>query len=161
VQSTETKWLTDPEQKAWRSLINATTGLLATLDNELQAAHGLSLGDYEVLVRLSEAPDQSLRMTELAMGVSLSPSGITRRIDNLVKNGLVERKQCPSDRRGSNAVLTDAGMARLREVAPTHVEGVRRLFVDRLTEQQIAELTAALAQIVIDPQAAAGGCDNV
>ena len=101
-------WLTDPEMRAWRGLVQATTGLLAILDNELQAAHGLSLGDYEVLVHLSEAPDRSLRMSELAGRLHLSPSGITRRIDGLVRSGLVERRQCPSDRRGSNAFITAA-----------------------------------------------------
>src|SRR5436309_7378642 len=97
--------------RAWRALIGATTGLLATLDNELQAAHGLSLGDYEVLVHLSEAPHRALRMSDLALRLHLSPSGITRRVDGLVRAGLVERRRCPTDGRGSNAVLTDEGMA--------------------------------------------------
>ena len=87
--------------------------MLAALDGELQAEHGLSLGEYEVLVHLSEAPEHSLRMTDLAGRLRLSPSGITRRIDGLVRAGLVERRQCPSDRRGSNAVLTDEGLRRL------------------------------------------------
>jgi DNA-binding MarR family transcriptional regulator len=154
-----TRWLTDPEQTAWRALISSTTGVLATLDNELQAAHGLSLGEYEVLVRLSEAPDQSLRMTDLAGALHLSPSGMTRRIDALVKTGMVERRQCPTDRRGSNAVLTAEGLKRLRAAAPTHVEGVRRHFVDRLSERQLANLATALANVAVDDDAAAGGCD--
>jgi DNA-binding MarR family transcriptional regulator len=154
-----TRWLTDSEMTAWRALISSTTGVLATLDNELQAAHGLSLGEYEVLVRLSEAPGHSLRMTDLASGLHLSPSGITRRIDALVKTGMVERRQCPTDRRGSNAVLTAEGMKRLRAAAPTHVDGVRRHFVDRLSERQLANLATALANVAIDPAAAEGGCD--
>jgi DNA-binding MarR family transcriptional regulator len=154
-----TRWLTDSEQAAWRTLISTTTGLLATLDNELQGAHGLSLGEYEVLVRLSEAPGQSLRMTDLAASLHLSPSGMTRRIDALVKTGVVERQQCPTDRRGSNAVLTAEGMKRLRSAAPTHVEGVRRHFVDRLSERQLANLATALANVEVDDDAAAGGCD--
>jgi DNA-binding MarR family transcriptional regulator len=154
-----TRWLTDSEQAAWRTLISSTTGLLATLDNELQGAHGLSLGEYEVLVRLSEAPGHSLRMTDLAASLHLSPSGMTRRIDALVKTGVVERQQCPTDRRGSNAVLTAEGMKRLRAAAPTHVEGVRRHFVDRLSERQLANLATALANVVVDADAAAGGCD--
>ena len=91
-----------------------------------------------------------MRMTELAAGLHLSPSGITRRIDGLVKSGFVERRQCPTDRRGSNAVLTDLGMKTLEEAAPTHLEGVRAHFIDRLSEQQLAELTDALASIDID-----------
>jgi len=120
-----TAWLTEPEQRSWRALINVTTGVLSVLDAELRAEHGLSLGEYEVLARLSEEPEHSLRMTDLAGRLRLSPSGITRRIDGLVRAGLVERRQCPSDRRGSNAVLTDTGMRRLREAAPAHVRGVR------------------------------------
>src|SRR5215210_6997234 len=108
-------------------------GLLATLDNELQSEHGLSLGDYEVLVFLSESPDRSLRMSDLAGRLHLSPSGITRRIDGLVRAGFVERRQCPTDRRGSNAVLTDDGLQALQRAAPTHVRGVRQHFVERLT----------------------------
>ncbi len=153
-------WLNEQELAAWQALIRTTTGLLATLDNELQAAHGLTLGDYEVLVHLSEAPERALRMTDLAGSLHLSPSGITRRIDGLVRDGLVERQRCPNDRRGSYAVLTDAGFARLEEAAPTHVRGVRVHLVDRLSERQLTNLAAALAQVQIDADAAAGGCDR-
>lgn len=153
-------WLSEPELRAWQGLINVTTGVMATLDNELRAEHGLSLGDYEVLVHISEAPEHYLRMTELAARLKLSPSGITRRIDGLVREGLVERRPCPSDRRGSNAVLTEKGLRRLREAAPTHVRGVRAHFVDQLSERQLANLASALAAVVLDPDAAAGGCDE-
>jgi len=154
------RWLSDTEQRSWRTLISVTTGVLATLDNELRAEHGLSLGEYEVLARLSEAPDHSLRMTDLAAGLSLSPSGITRRIDGLVRAGLVERRQCPSDRRGSNAVLTREGLRRLQAAAPSHVRGVRAHFIDQLTTQQLANLAAALSSVGIDRAGAAGGCDE-
>lgn len=153
------RWLDETELKAWRALISTTTGLLASLDNELQAAHNLSLGDYEVLVILSEAPDHAMRMSDLASKLRLSPSGITRRIDGLVRGGLVERQQCPSDRRGSFGVLTDAGMKVLEQAAPTHVEGVRRHFIDKLSDRQLANLAGALAHIEVDESAAAGGCD--
>ena len=139
-------WLSEPEMRSWRALIEVTTGVLATLDTELRAEHGLSLGEYEVLVHLSEEPDHSLRMTDLAGRLRLSPSGITRRIDGLVRAGLVERRQCPSDRRGSNAVLTPEGLGRLDAAAPTHVRGVRVHFVDQLTERQLANLEAALVE---------------
>ena len=153
------KGLNPAEMRAWRTLINTTTGLLATLDNELQAEHGLSLGEYEVLVVLSETPDHTLRMSDLAGRLLLSPSGITRRIDGLVKDGLVERHRCASDRRGLNAVLTDKGMLRLESAAPTHVRGVREHFVDQLSDRQLANLAAALGAVSIDRNAAAGGCD--
>jgi len=160
VSDTAVLWLSDTEMRAWRALIQTTTGLLALLDNELQAAHGLSLGDYEVLMHLSDAPDRSLRMSELAGRLHLSPSGITRRIDGLVRAGLVERLQCPSDRRGSNAVITDTGIEALRRAAPTHVRGVREHFVARLTERQLANLASALSSVEIDQAGAAGGCDG-
>jgi DNA-binding MarR family transcriptional regulator len=156
----EPNWLSEPEQRSWRTLIDVTTGVLATLDNELRAEHGLSLGEYEVLARLSEAPGHSLRMTDLAVGLRLSPSGITRRIDGLVRAGLVERQQCPSDRRGSNAVLTREGLRRLRAAAPAHVRGVREHFIDQLTAQQLANLASALASVDVDRAGAAGGCDE-
>jgi DNA-binding MarR family transcriptional regulator len=155
----EVQWLTEPEMLAWRGLVQAATALLAVLDNELQAEHGLTMGDYEVLVHLSEAPDQAVRMSELAGRLHLSPSGITRRIDGLVKAGMVERRRCPNDRRGSNAVVTPLGLKALRSAAPTHVRGVREYFIDRLSDRQLAQLADALSLIDVDEQRAAGGCD--
>ena len=152
--------LSQPEMRAWQTLIEVTTGVLGTLDGELRAEHGLTLGDYEVLAHVSEAPEHSLRMTDLAARLRLSPSGITRRIDGLVREGLVERRRCPSDRRGSNAVLTEKGFVRLREAAPTHLRGVRAHFVDQLSERQLADLASALSTVVVDNEAAAGGCDE-
>jgi DNA-binding MarR family transcriptional regulator len=156
----EPRWLSEPEMLAWRRLVGTTTGLLAILDNELQAEHDLPLGDYEVLHFLSEQPDGTLRMSELAIQLRLSPSGITRRIDGLVKRGFVERRPCPSDRRGSNAVITPLGTKVLRNAAPAHVRGVREHFVDRLTADQLSALASALASIDIDDARAAGGCDS-
>jgi DNA-binding MarR family transcriptional regulator len=156
----EVRWLTEPEMDAWQSLVQASTGILAMLDRELQAEHGMTLGDYEVLHFLSQGPDRALRMSELAATLHLSPSGITRRIDGLVKSGLVERQPCPSDRRGSNAVLTPLGLKALTTAAPTHVRGVREHFVDRLEADRLAQLAAALSAIDIDDQLAAGGCDE-
>lgn len=145
--------------RAWRAFIETAITLLATLDNELQAAHGLSAGDYEVLVNLSEAPEHSMRMIDLASRLHLSPSGITRRIDGLVKADLVERRRCENDRRGSYAVLTKTGMKTMETVAPTHVRGVREHFIDRLNANELEQLARALSKIEIDPSAAAGGCD--
>ena len=154
------RWLSQPEMRAWQTLIEVTTGVLATLDGELRAEHDLSLGEYEVLAHLSEAPDHSMRMTDLAARLRLSPSGITRRIDGLVRDDLVERQQCPSDRRGSNAVLTDKGLRRLQDAAPTHLRGVRAHFVDQLSQRQLANLASALSAVVVDREAAAEGCDE-
>jgi len=154
------RWLTEPEMQAWRRLVTSTTGLLAVLDNELQAEHGLSLGDYEVLHFLSEAPGRAIRMSELADRLHLSPSGITRRVDGLVKSGLVERQRCPNDRRGANAVLTPLGAKVLKTAAPTHVRGVREYFIDRLAPKDLNRLDSLLSAIVVDNERAAGGCDD-
>jgi len=144
---TTVSWLDDLEMQAWRSLLSAHSRLMSRLDAELQAAQGMSVSDYGVLVQLSEADCGRLRMSELADRLLLSPSGLTRRLDGLVHAGLVDRVRCPTDRRGAFAVLTDAGRARLTEAAPDHVEQVRRHFVDRLTRAQLEALVSALDQV--------------
>ncbi|MEZ5261999.1 MAG: MarR family transcriptional regulator [Acidimicrobiales bacterium] len=111
-------WLDEREQAAWRSLVIASNRLRNVLDAELVATHHLSFADYEVFVQLSEAPEGRLRMSELAERLHLSPSGLTRRLDRLVREGSVSREQCPSDRRGSYAVLNPKGLQQLREAAP-------------------------------------------
>jgi DNA-binding MarR family transcriptional regulator len=93
-----------------------------------------------VLVTLASAPERRLRMAELADAILLTRSGLTRLVDRLERAGLVERVRCPGDGRGLNAVLTDAGLARLAEVAPTHLDGVRRRFADRLDPNDLTRL---------------------
>lgn len=136
----ELKTLGDQEQRALSALMRGHAGLQITLDHELNRAHGIGLADYEVLAQLSAAPGRSLRMTELARQVLLSPSGMTRRLDGLVKKGLVERRRCPSDGRGLNAVLSDAGLDTVREMTPTHVRGIREHFIDRISAEQLQQL---------------------
>ncbi|MGD9752539.1 MAG: MarR family winged helix-turn-helix transcriptional regulator [Acidimicrobiia bacterium] len=143
-------WLDEREQAAWRSLVIASNRLRNVLDAELVATHHLSFADYEVFVQLSEAPEGRLRMSELAERLHLSPSGLTRRLDRLVREGSVSREQCPSDRRGSYAVLNPKGLQQLREAAPTHVMGVRRHFLDRLTPEQQAAIADALGSLLVD-----------
>jgi DNA-binding MarR family transcriptional regulator len=157
----EAPWLNESEMRTWRLLLNTTTGVLATLDRELQAAHGVTLPEYEVLVILDEAGEVGLRMSDLAGRLHLSPSGLTRRIDSLTKRRLVRRDACPSDRRVSYAVLTPLGRTKLKQSAPTHVRGVRAHFIDRLSERQLSQLAHALGAVDVDPAAAAGGCDEV
>jgi len=142
--ATGVPWLDDLEMRAWRSLLCAHAKLLARLDAELQATQRMSVADYGVLVALSEAPDNRLRMSELAEQLNLSPSGLTRRLDGLVAGGLVCRVRCTKDRRGSYAVLTDDGRARLKEAAPDHVAQVRRHFVSKLSRAQLGALAHAL-----------------
>jgi DNA-binding MarR family transcriptional regulator len=145
--SSRSGWLNVEEQQVWRTLLRVHVRVIARLDDDLQAAHGLGLADYEVLVALSEAPGCSLRMAELAGRLQLSPSGLTRRIDSLVRRGLVAREACSSDGRGSFAVLTDKGLAVLEEAAPTHVAGVRSYVIDTLDAAALARLADGLARI--------------
>lgn len=148
--SDSVRWLDENEMTAWRAFIRAHGTLVARLDQELQAEHHLGLPEYEVLVHLSEAERRELRMTDLARRVLLSPSGMTRRLDGLVRRGLVERRRCPSDGRGQFAVLTTEGLTAMEHMAPTHVRGVREHFVDRLTRQQLRELVEIFSPIAGD-----------
>lgn len=147
----QAQWLDDLEAKSWRALLGAHWRLMSRLDAELQKSQQMSAADYAVLVNLSEAEGGMLRMSELAERLLLSPSGLTRRLDSLVSAGLVERLRCPTDRRGSYARLTPAGLRRLERAAPDHVEHVRRYFVDRLSRNQLASLVEALERIAEDP----------
>jgi DNA-binding MarR family transcriptional regulator len=131
-----TRWLDSREMRAWRSFVESIGDLWTALENDI-AAHGLTLGDYQVLVYLTEASDNELRMCDLAKHLQLSPSGLTRRLDGLVKSGYVERRGSATDRRVMLAHLTDAGRAKLDATAPAHVESVRRHIIDRLTAEQV------------------------
>lgn len=143
-----TRWLDDEEMQAWRGMVDVYNEINAVIEADLLDTHGLSGGEYGVLVTLSEAPERQLRMCDLAATLHVSPSGLTRRIDRLVKDGLVARESAPDDRRVTLAVLTDDGMAKLRSAAPDHVECVRRNFIDQLTRTQIRQLGAALASVM-------------
>lgn len=132
---------------AWRNYVELVDELEARLEHDLQATHGLSLGDYQVLVYLSETLDHRLRMCDLAGRLRLSPSGLTRRLDGLVQGGLVARQPSSEDRRVSLAVLTDAGFAKLAAAAPDHVASVRRHLLDHLSREQIRQFGDALTAI--------------
>jgi DNA-binding MarR family transcriptional regulator len=144
--SAEPLWLRPDEMLAWRSYVETYTDLMTALEADL-APTGLNLGDYQVLVYLSEAPDQSLRMCDLATRLQLSPSGLTRRLDGLVNAGLVERRGSETDRRVMLAALTPAGREHLEAAAPLHVESVRRHMIDRLDPSELAVLAAAFQKI--------------
>jgi DNA-binding MarR family transcriptional regulator len=134
------RWLTTEEQQAWRALVRGSALLLERLDAELVEAHRLTLADYEILVWLSEAPRGGLRMSELADRALVSRSRLTYRIDRLAAEGLVERRPCPSDRRGSLAVLTPTGRRRLERAAPTHVDGVVAYLIDHCSSRDLAAI---------------------
>lgn len=116
--------------------------LFEQLDRELQQQVGMPLTYYQILAMLSEVPDRTLRMSELARRTFSSRSRLSHAVDRLEEKGWVVRNSCPSDRRGAFAVLTDAGFEVLKAAAPTHVEGVRRHLFDQLTPEQTAQLGA-------------------
>ena len=143
----EPRWLSPDEQQAWRATVNLSQLLLRQLDRDL-SVHGLNGHDYEILVELSEAPDQRLRMTELADATSQSRSRLSHQISRMENRGLVRRDECEGDKRGTFAVLTAEGVAAIERVAPYHVENVRRHFIDRLSPRQLEEIRDAFGPIV-------------
>ena len=143
----EPRWLSDEEQRAWRAVLRGSLLLLDRLDSELQGLKGITLADYEVLVHLSAAPDRRLRMGDLASQALLSKSRLSKRVDRLEQRGLVCREECADDRRGTFAVLSDAGMAVLVEAAPTHVAGVRRYLIDRIAEEDLPAVARTFAGV--------------
>ena len=131
---------------AWRSLLRAHASLMRELATDMAAKTGLPLGDFEVLVVVASAGGE-LRMTDLASRAFSSRSAISRRVDRMVEEGLVGRKSSDSDGRGVVVMLTEAGMARLVEAMPVHLEGVSKLFLERLDDQDLAVLERALDEV--------------
>jgi len=125
----ETRWLDPVEMRAWRNFVDLIGEVMLSLDDDLRD-NGITLGDYEVLVFLSEAPAQRMRMCDLAARLRLTPSGLTRRLDGLVTAGFVDRQVDRNDRRVTNAVLTSAGFGHLVATAPLHVDSVRKQLVE-------------------------------
>lgn len=142
-----TKWLTKDQQVHWRSWITASTVLHEVLSRELQEEFGLTITDYEILVRLSESPNRQMRMSDLAAKTLLSRSRLSHQIDRLEDRGLVNRRTCEDDRRGQNCTMTNKGWDTLVAAAPLHVSGVRRHFVDQLTDAEYEALGKALGKI--------------
>jgi DNA-binding MarR family transcriptional regulator len=137
---TPTRWLDAEEQQAWRAFIEAARLLLDQLDRELQRDAGMPHAYYEILVRLSEQPDRSLRMSELADRSQSSRSRVSHAVARLEERGWVRREGLVDDKRGARAVLTDEGFAALAAAAPGHVEGVRTHLLDRLSSDQVDQL---------------------
>ena len=142
-----TRWLTKEQQAHWRSWLAASTILREQLSRELQDLHGLTMTDYEILVRLSERETNAIRMSDLATLTLLSRSRLSHQIDRMEAAGLVSREVCPDDRRGQLAILTPAGVKALETAAPDHVEGVRKHFVDVLTDAEYKALGSAARKI--------------
>lgn len=142
-----TRWLSKEQQAHWRAWLTASTVLREQLGRELQERHGLTITDYQILVQLSESEDKSIRMSDLATQTLLSRSRLSHQIDRMEAAGLVVRQVSPDDRRGQLAALTSAGMKALVAAAPDHVEGVRKHFVDLLTDAEYKALGSAVKKI--------------
>ncbi|MEY9862508.1 DNA-binding MarR family transcriptional regulator [Catenulispora sp. GAS73] len=136
----EPAWLDQTEQAVWRQYISVMRLLPDRLTASLSRGHGLTLIDYEVLARLSEAPLRRIRMTELAEGALLSKSRLSHQISRMEKEGLVRREPCETDGRGFFAVLTDQGWEKLLAAVPTHVADVREAFITPLSREQLLTL---------------------
>lgn len=136
----ETRWLDPGQQQTWRAFIVGSTLLMDTLDRELRNAHGISLAEYEILVRLSEIPDRTLRMAQIAESMQHSRSRVTHTVSRMEKAGLISRCAAEGDKRGVDARMTPAGWELLKAAAHTHVTGVREHFVDLADSADFAAL---------------------
>jgi len=145
-----TRWLSPDEQATWRAFLRASRALFDTLDRELQRDAGMPHAYYEILVRLSEAPERLLRMSELAEATGSSRSRLSHAVARLEDTGWVRRATCPTDRRGQLASLTAAGAAALASAAPGHVVGVRAHLFDQLDPEQVAQLRT-ISERIADP----------
>lgn len=141
------RWLSEDQQRIWRSYLNGVARITEVLDAELRE-FGLDLGEYEILVHLSESPDHQLRMSDLASRVRQSRSRLTHTVSRMETKGLISRLSCPSDRRGVIANLTEAGYALLVEAAPHHVESVRRILVDPVSKADYTALGRAMQAVL-------------
>lgn len=144
----ETRWLNAGQQRVWRAYLDGVARLNERLDAELRP-FGLDLGEYEILVHLSESESRALRMSDLADRVHQSRSRLTHTVARLETKGLVRRTDCPSDRRGVIAVLTEAGYRLLVEVAPRHVESVRAALVDRVSAEDFEALGRVMRAVSV------------
>ena len=144
----EVRWLDEQQQRDWRATILGMTMLLTQLSRDLEATTGLSMPEYELLVRLSESPDRTARMSDLADQVVHSRSRVTHTVTRLEKAGLVERRRADADGRGIVAALTDAGFASLEAAAPHHVRSVRSRSVDVRGTEELHGLGGAMRKIL-------------
>ena len=137
----------DAQLSPWRAFLRAHARVARRLDEDLRTRHGLSLQEYETLLHLAEASDRRLRMGRLADSLLLSKSGVTRLVDRLVEDGLVERCSCTSDARGAEAQLTPTGLERLRAAAPTHLAGIRDHFLAAIQSADLPVVERAMDSI--------------
>jgi DNA-binding MarR family transcriptional regulator len=147
ILATTPRWLSSEDQQVWRAFLLGSALLQERIDADLRP-FGLDRAEYEILVVLSETDGQRLRMAELADSVHQSRSRLTHTISRMEHTGLVERRSCPTDRRGVWAELTAKGFELIKEAAPTHVETVRRTFVDVMSEEDYAAVGRAFTAVI-------------
>lgn len=133
--------------ESWVSFLRAHSAITRQLNADLLNVHGLTLNDYEVMLLLSRAEDRRMRRVDLAQSVVLTASGITRLLDGLERQGLVEKDTCATDGRVSYAKLTDTGHSKLKEAAVTHLRGVEELFMGRFSEPELEQLASLLGRL--------------
>jgi DNA-binding MarR family transcriptional regulator len=143
----DSRQLDELELAAWRGMLFAYRNMTSAIDERLEREHELSLSSYEVLLLLSRADDDALRMGELADELLLSRSGLTRLVDRMVARGLLERHTCSADRRGTYARLTDAGRKKFSDARPTNLAAIREQFVDRLEEDDLEDLARVWSRL--------------
>jgi len=151
--STQAPKLEGTEAEAFTALLRAHASTTRAFNAELVTEHGLTLSDYEVLLRLARAPERRMRRVDLAAQVLLTPSGITRLLAGLEQSGFVERVACESDARVTYAQLTEDGRAKLRAASKTHLEGIRSVFSERLTPSELEALRDLLQRLPLDDAA--------
>lgn len=149
----------DPRLAPWRSFLGAHLLVTRRLDEELRSEHDLSLAEYDTLLTIAWAPDQRIRMRALADSIYLSKSGVTRLIDRLVADGLVERSTCVADARGAEAVLTAHGLDRLRAASETHLRGIDAHFLSLLAPEALATVQAAMQEVAARAARDTDACD--
>ncbi|WP_413807611.1 MarR family winged helix-turn-helix transcriptional regulator [Streptomyces sp. OE57] len=151
----EPRWLTEDEQRSWQAYVQASMLLEDHLDRQLQRDAGMPHVYYGLLVKLSWAPRHRMRMTELAEAAKITRSRLSHAVARMEKDGWVRREDCPDDKRGQNAVLTDKGLKVLQDTAPGHVTAVRTAIFDRLTPEQVEQFGTA-CRIIADGLQPAG-----
>lgn len=137
----------DARLAPWRAFLLAHARVVRRLDDELRAEHDLTIGEYDALLTIAQAPERRIRMRQLADEVILSKSGVTRLIDRLVDDGLVERSACLADARGAEAVLTERGFARLRAASRTHLRGIDAHFLGVLDRAELDLIERAMSTV--------------
>jgi DNA-binding MarR family transcriptional regulator len=144
----ETRWLDERERRAWRGYLAMHAQLTARLHRQLQSESGLSLTDFDVLVQLTDQPEPHMRIGELAQALQWEKSRLSHHLARMQRRGLVTREECPDDGRGANIALTDHGRAAIGHAAPAHVDTVRELVFDQLTDDQVDTLGMIAEQVL-------------